>query len=242
MRNARFFGALLAITLAAAVPVQAQDKKPLAEKHDAQALANALRDVINTGADLFNLHGDYAGCYRVYQGGLLSIKPFLTPELQKKIDQAIEKAERQARFSDRAFELRSVIDEIRAQSKGTAGPPTKQEEKIVAPKKEEMKTAADANAGQLMGKVTYNGKPAPPGFITLVGASQKFSASLAADGTYSFKTPIPPGMYRIALERVPGAQIPANLDLPERYRSEKTSGLTIEVQRGKRTFDVELVK
>ena len=34
MRNARFFWALLAITLAAAVPVQAQDKKPLAEKHE----------------------------------------------------------------------------------------------------------------------------------------------------------------------------------------------------------------
>ena len=101
---------------------------------------------------------------------------------------------------------------------------------------------AKHDTGQLMGKVTYNGKPAPPGFITLVGASQKFSASLAADGTYSFKTPIPPGMYRIALERVPGAQIPANLDLPERYRSGKTSGLTIDVQRGKRTFDVDLVK
>ncbi len=254
MRIPRLLVALLAVALAAdtnaqekknfagnptqglakslsAVLAQAQDKKPIAEKHHAQALANALRDVINTGADLFNLHGDYAGCYRVYQGGLLSIKPFLTPELQKKIDQGIEKAERLPRFSDRAFELRAVIDEIRAQSKGVAPATAKKDDKI-----------GDPNAGQIMGKVTYNGKPAPPGFITLVGASQKFSASIAADGAYLFKTPIPPGMYRVAIERVPGAQIPAKLDLPERYRSEKTSGLTVQVQPGKQNFDLDLVK
>ena len=46
------------------------------EAIDPVALADSLREVINTGADLFNKYGDYAGCYRLYQGGLLSIKPF----------------------------------------------------------------------------------------------------------------------------------------------------------------------
>jgi hypothetical protein len=234
MRTPQLISALLAATLAA-VPLQAQEKKPTAEKHDAQALANALRDVINTGADLFNMHGDYAGCYRVYQGGLLSIKPFLTPDLQKKIDEGIAKAERLPRFSDRAFELRGVIDEIRAQSKGGAPAPAKKDESMKT-------TAADPNAGSLGGVVTYNGQPAPPGFITLVGSDKRrFSASIT-EGKYKFKTPIPPGTFRIAIERVPDAKIPANLDIPERYRNEGTSGLTVEVRAGKMNLDLQLVK
>jgi len=234
MRFPQVFSALLAMVLAA-IPLQAQDKKPVAEKHDAQALANALRDVINTGADLFNMHGDYAGCYRVYQGGLLAIKPFLTPELQKKIDRTIEKAARLPLYSDRAFELRGMIDEIRAQSKGGATTEAKKDEKMKA-------TAADTKAGGLEGVVTYNGQPAPPGFITLVGSDKRrFSASIT-DGKYKFKTAVPPGTYRIAIERIPDAKIPANLDIPARYRSEDTSGLTAEVRAGKMNLDLHLVK
>ena len=233
MRFPQVFSALLAMVLAA-IPLQAQEKKPLAEKHDAQALANALRDVINTGADLFNMHGDYAGCYRVYQGGLLAIKPFLAPELQKKIDQTIEKAERLPRYSDRAFELRTVIDQIRAQSKDGATAEAKKDEK--------MKATADSKAGSLEGVVTYNGQPAPPGFITLVGSDKRrFSASIT-EGKYKFKTAVPPGVYRIAIERIPDAKIPANLDIPARYRSEDTSGLTAEVRAGKMNLDLRLVK
>jgi hypothetical protein len=234
MRSPQLLSALLAMTLAAN-PLQAQEKKPIAEKHDAQALANALRDVINTGADLFNMHGDYAGCYRVYQGGLLSIKPFLTPDLQKKIDEGIAKAERLPRYSDRAFELRSVIDEIRSQSKGGASATGKKDESMKA-------TADDPNAGGLQGMVTYNGRPAPPGFITLVGSDKRRFSSSITEGKYKFKTPIPPGTYRIAIERVPDAKIPANLDIPERYRNEGTSGLTAEVRAGKMNLDLNLVK
>jgi hemoglobin len=359
---------------------QAQEKKPVAEKHDTQALSHALREVINTGADLFNLHGDYAGCYRIYQGALLSIKPFLAAELRSKIDATIERAERLPRYSDRAFELRALIDDIRAQSKATvttaeekktaekaekkatpktlwdrlggeggvrnivdefilqAGPDPKVnmsrngkfklDEKNVAvikkqlvafissisggpisyegrnmkeahkgmaitnaeydaavghfkgamdrhgikpadvkavlsaveslrkdiiepqtlkkdepkaPPKKAKKGAVSAEpSGQVMGKVTVNGKPAPPGFLTFVGAEQRRFSTSIVDGTYEFKTPIPVGTYRIAIERVPGAKIPANLDIPEKYRNEATSGLTIRVQRGKQTFDLDL--
>lgn len=244
MRTLRFLPGLAALALFAfVVGSEAQEKKPVAEKHDAQALVDSLRDVINTGAELFNTHGDYAGCYRVYQGGLLSIKAFLTPDLQKKIDQAIAKAERMPRFSDRAFELRTVIDEIRAQSKGGPATASKKSEKAGDGKKDEMKSmAVDPNAGQVAGKVTYNGQPAPPGFITLVGAKQRFSVSITDDGTYAFKTGIPPGMYRVAIERVPGAKIPANRDIPERFRSEATSGLSVQVQKGKQILDFNLAK
>ena len=64
----------------------AQDKKPY-EKHDSSALYYSLRDVINNGAKIFNEQGDHAGCYRLYQGSLLSVRPFLAQDLQKKIEQ-----------------------------------------------------------------------------------------------------------------------------------------------------------
>src|SRR5438552_15836859 len=46
----------------------------------------SLAKVINTGADLFN-EGDRAGCYRLYQGSLLTLRPMLEhqPELHKAI-------------------------------------------------------------------------------------------------------------------------------------------------------------
>ena len=263
MRTLRFLPGLAVLAmLAFVIGAEAQDKKPIAEKHDGQALSDSLREVVNTGADLFNKYGDYAGCYRLYQGGLLSIKPFLTPELQKRIEKTIEKAEGLPRYSDRAFELRTLLGEIREKSMGAPAAATKKEEKKAETKKEEAKGGAkkeekkadtkkdgkmsaaliDPNAGQVMGKVTYEGKPAPPGFVTLVGASQKFSASITDDGSYKFKTPIPPGVYRIAIERVPGAQIPAKLDIPERFRAEATSGLTYQVQKGMQVFDINLSK
>src|SRR5438105_2687128 len=78
------------------------DEKGLAEKHDARALRDSLKEVVNTGADLFNKQGDHAGCYRLYQGALLSIKPFLAPAVQSDIDTALVEAEKLPRFSDRA--------------------------------------------------------------------------------------------------------------------------------------------
>ncbi len=126
----------------------------------------------------------------------------------------------------------------------TAEPKKAVEKKVEVAKKEvgKEKTAAVANGTQLSGVITYNGKPAPPGFITLVGTDQRrFSASLT-EGKYQFKTPIPPGTYKIAVERVPGAKIGANVDIPERYRSENTSGLTAEIKGAKMTFDLDLVR
>src|SRR5260221_60829 len=78
----------------------AQDKKQPYEKHDQTALYNSLRDVINTGAKMFNDQGDHAGCFRVYQGAVIAVRPFLAPDLQKKIDQGIANAEKQATFAD----------------------------------------------------------------------------------------------------------------------------------------------
>ena len=85
------------------------------EKREPVGLYESLRDVINNGADLFNLQADHAGCYRLYQGSLLSIKPLLKAELQREIDAALVQAEKLPAFADRAYELRKAIDRVREQ-------------------------------------------------------------------------------------------------------------------------------
>jgi truncated hemoglobin YjbI len=77
-----------------------------------------LKDIINTGADMYNA-GDWAGCYRLYEGALMGVRPFLghRPSLQKAIDDARVAAERDNVVYRRAFILREVIDKVRAETR-----------------------------------------------------------------------------------------------------------------------------
>jgi hypothetical protein len=90
-----------------------------------KAIADSLRTVINQGADLYNLNRDYLGCYRLYQGSLLTLRPILDghPDLQKAIDRGIADAERIPINWQKAFALRSVIDDIRSKLGGKGGEP-----------------------------------------------------------------------------------------------------------------------
>src|SRR5947209_7297591 len=58
-------------------------------------LFHTLRDVINRGVDLYN-EGNSAGCYRVFEGALMTVRPLLKhrPEVQKMIAQQLASAER----------------------------------------------------------------------------------------------------------------------------------------------------
>jgi hypothetical protein len=238
----RAFVLVVLCSIIVAGPVSAQEGPPPG-KHDASVLDASLKRLINVGADLFNEAGDHAGCYRLYQGGLLSIQPVLPGELQTRIDAALRSAEQAPRYSDKAFELRKALDDVRAWAKKhtPVGPAPKVVDKgQPPPKKVEVKI--DPNLGQVAGKVMYNGQPAPPGFVTLVGDGRRFSTSILNDGTFRFRTGLTPGTYRVAIERIPGAVIPEKLDIPERYRSEKTSGIMVEIQRGQQIIDLDLVR
>ncbi len=194
-----------------------QGKKPY-EKHDTSALYNSLRDVINTGAKLYNDSGDHAGCFRLYQGSLLSVKPFLAPDLQKKIDDTLAGCDKLNSYADRSFELRKVLDEIRAK----------------------VKPAGSEEDGQVSGTITYLGKPIGGGFsVILVSAKETRITTIVADGKFTFKEPIPVGEYRVAI--VPNADAKPGA-FPARYGSETTSGLTVSVQKGKTKVDLDLVK
>jgi hypothetical protein len=210
-------GAMLCALSGSNSAQERQEKKPF-EKHDASDLNSSLRDVINVGAKMFNDQGDHAGCYRLYQGSLLSVRPFLAPDLQKKIDQGIANAEKMGIYADRAFELRRVLDEIRASTKSTS------------------------DKGEVAGRLMFQGRPVNGGyFVTLVGAEgKKFSSAIQKDGSFQFKTPISAGEYRIAIEGIPGEKT-KGLSLPPRYAAEGTSGLSIRVQTGKQHVDLNLV-
>jgi hypothetical protein len=113
-----------------------------------ESLYTSLGDVINYGAYLFNDNGDYAGCYRLYQGALISVRPYLVanPNLLKDVDDALQKAEQQTKVADRAFTLRKSLDGVRekfapaGKKKEELIPdPRKKEERIPDPKKVEVK-------------------------------------------------------------------------------------------------------
>lgn len=93
-----------------------QEKKPFAPKSDA-LIHNSLRDVITTGADLFNLKSDYLGCYRLYQGSLIAVKPLLKPATQADVEKALAEAEKMTTFEEKANRLREVLDTVRDQTK-----------------------------------------------------------------------------------------------------------------------------
>ena len=69
---------------------------------------------------------------------------------------------------------------------------------------------------------------------------KKFSSAIQKDGTFQFKTGIPPGEYRIAIEPIPGEANEVTA-LPIRYTKEGTSGLSVRVQAGKQQVDLNLV-
>jgi hemoglobin len=107
------------VSLRADAPPKGGDRKAA----DTQVF-NTLRDVVNQGADLYN-SGDWSGCYRLYEGALLGIRPFLDhrPELQKAIADGITRARANPDLSRRAFDLRAVIDKIRTDTNPNPKPP-----------------------------------------------------------------------------------------------------------------------
>jgi hypothetical protein len=80
-----------------------------------QNLHLALREVINQGADLFNgPPRDPDGCYRLYQGALITARSQLGhhADVQKLIDDGLARTDRGS-MGKRAWALRKLLDEVR---------------------------------------------------------------------------------------------------------------------------------
>src|SRR5262245_24890563 len=63
---------------------RAADAPPLDRPSLDRRVYDVLREVHNQGADLYNA-GDPAGCYRMFQGAMITVRPLLDhrPEQQK---------------------------------------------------------------------------------------------------------------------------------------------------------------
>jgi hemoglobin len=119
----------VAVTLATALGgAVGADEGPLDRKALNDRVVLTFRDVINKGADMYN-SGDWAGCYHLYEGALMAVRPLLDhkPALQKDIDAALADAGREPVVWQRAVVLRRVIDRMRTDLSGgkIAPPPTK---------------------------------------------------------------------------------------------------------------------
>jgi hemoglobin len=101
-------------------PARAADEKkaagPLEPKQLDTILYNNLKEVIDRGAALYN-SGDWSGCYRLWEGALLAVRPLLAhhEKLQQSITAHLATAERNPYMNQRAFVLREVLDQIRTE-------------------------------------------------------------------------------------------------------------------------------
>ena len=227
----RFLAAVFALGLATAASAQSP---PTFAELDKRAV-DVLRDIHNRGAELYN-RGDPAGCYRMYEGALITVRPFLThrPAVTKALDDGLaDVAKSPDGVKVQAFRLHELIERVRADLKAEAktseskAPP--QKDKEPAP----MKQPA-AKTGQVKGLVTLDGKPVAAGEVTVVTLDlprpRVFTAKVT-DGAYAFADELPVGKYVL---------IVTGKGVPEKFGTTLTSGLRVEVASGVSDLNLDL--
>ena len=105
---------------------------------------------------------------------------------------------------------------------------------------------------QVKGKVTLKGEPVKLGQIYFVAPDKGYGsdAPLSATGEYSITSNLPPAAYkvfitppRIVKPPMPGETAPttsADFNVPDKYQTETTSGLTADIVAGENTKDFNL--
>jgi hypothetical protein len=111
--------------------------------------------------------------------------------------------------------------------------------------------------GSIHGRVTFKGQPVTEGQVVFFEPEIHVyhTARIQPDGTYTAKMSDGPGLavgtYQVAVmppvvepsgSKAPGPHTPGKYpDIPPRYRSPKTSQLTLEVKEGKNPpFDIDM--
>lgn len=199
----------------------AQDTAKKSTQVEQKNLNESLKEVINRGARIFNENGDYAGCYRMFEGALVAIRPVVGKEMQTEIDSGLTNAQRMSSFADKAFELRRVLDVIRlAEAGGSTG-------------KTDPKTAGDKKLGTVTGKVTFAGKLASEATVVFKQAEGKAEFTSEVKGGSYKVSGLPAGKYQIG---VSGGRVPMKLADPAK------SGLIFRVSPGEQNFDLNLLE
>ena len=189
----RFLAAVFALGLVAAA--SAQSPPTLAELE--KRTADVLRDVHNRGAELYN-RGDAAGCYRMYEGALITVRPFLVhrADVTKTLDDGLaDVAKSPDGVKVQAFRLHELIERIRADLKAESRKATSESK---APPQKDPTPAKPpaANTGTVKGMVTLDGQPLAAAEVTVVTLDlprpRVFTAKVA-NGAYAFAEELPVG-------------------------------------------------
>jgi hypothetical protein len=239
------------------------EKKPPARDVDKQ-LFDVLKDVHNRGADMFNGR-DSLGCYRLFQGSLLTAKAVLghRPAEQKFIDDVLAEADKEPTMERRAFVLHESIEKLRGRLRDEPGelkkpekaPPTEVKpegpakkkdavpERLTVPPQELKKDVppkvykAVPPPNGLMGQLIWKGAPLPDVAIKFISLKGKEAAEAKSDADGRFVIPnVAPGAYRVVL-RAPDSR---KATLPERWASATSSPIVVDVKPGGDTLVLNL--
>jgi hemoglobin len=155
------FSACLAALLLAG-GARAEDEKPATKSPDRSTLDESihqnLRGISDHGANLYN-QGDWNGCYRLWEGALMGLRPLVgdrqirswaktidtdaygdalkalqsqlgdRPQLKDVIETGLANARQTPQLYRRAFVLRVVLDQVRAETASAAAKSKKPDEK-----------------------------------------------------------------------------------------------------------------
>jgi len=110
---------LVLLSLLLTSPVLAADG-PLERATNDRLIIEMLARIHDQGAALFNT-GDHGGCYRMFQGALVTVKLVVPRELQEQIDRGIGRAELETTPTRRALALHELIETVRKKLHPTAG-------------------------------------------------------------------------------------------------------------------------
>ena len=217
---------------------------PKAQADHDQIVVSILKEVHNRGAELYN-RGDAAGCYRMYEGALVTVKAFLThrPAVQKVIDNGLIEVAKTDGAKIQAFRLHEVIEQVRGELKTDGkilearAPDPMPKANEEAPKPTDVAPKPLTTDGTVSGAITLLTKPLTDCEVTIVSMTlskpRVFTAKVEA-GQYKFDGPIPLGKYVVIVTGSPPDPI------PEKYKTTQTSNLRVDVKAGGNNFDLNL--
>lgn len=212
-------------------------------------VAEALLEIHENGRAIYNTDSDYAGAYRMYQGGLMVARRMLAdrPDLQKVIGDGLAAADKLPTVDRRAYRLHEVIETVRIElgksaAKGperTSIPPREvggpaKSGSVPGPKPSPAVTEVK---GGVVGRVMWQGNPLAGVDVTFVTLGQLpprvLETTTNAQGGYAIPA-LPAGRYVILITPGPNA---STKKLPDRYATSTASPLRFDVTGGGEKLD-----
>lgn len=269
MKGRPFAGMLLALLTVGVAHAEDAPKLPDVGTFD-KLVVDSLREVHNRGADLYNMAQNHEAAYRMYQGGLVAVRPLLghRPAAQKLIDDGIAAADKEATPARRAFKLHETIEGVRKYLKDANEPPikpidpdpkkkdppdVKKKDPVEVKKKDPVVVAPDPHDKKpkdpvdVKKKDPVEVKAGLSGKVMLKGkplaGGEVALVSLDLPKPRVFTSAITPdGSYKFAEALPPGryAVIVSGKGVPEKFTTTTTSGLVIIVKAGASTQDIDL--